>query len=151
MDNLQPVLTGLLSAVIGGSLIGLAWWFKIRRMIEGRDAEKFANDWHQQVIARQDREAERLRAEIHVLREASTMTSKRVLELELDNKVKQNVIREMVEDIRLVKRDKMTVDQLQTGSYTGTDGRTLANGGAVCGVAVLCRAAVLPLAYKPDL
>ena len=94
----------------------------IRRTEWGDKAERYANDWHQKVIERQDREAERLRAEIAALRDSATMVNKRVLELEIENKVARKVTNELVEQVRLVKRDRMDPHDLKTDVFTDSGG-----------------------------
>ena len=94
----------------------------IRRTESGDKAERYANDWHQKVIERQDREAERLRAEIAALRDSATMVNKRVLELEIENKVARKVTAELVEQVRLVKRDRMDPHDLKTNVFTDSEG-----------------------------
>lgn len=88
---------------------------KLKRDFAADGAERFANDWHQKVIQRQDTEAARLREEIAILREASTQTTRRLLEVELRERTKEKVIRDLIKDIRLVKRDEMPLEQLNTG------------------------------------
>jgi hypothetical protein len=94
----------------------------IRRTESSDKAERYANDWHQKVIERQDREAERLRAEIAALRESATMVNKRVLELELETKTARKVTRDLVEQVRLVKRDRLDPHDLQTNVFTDSGG-----------------------------
>lgn len=118
MDS-NAIVTGVVTALIAVPAAGYAAVRYMRRANAADGAERFANDWHQKVIDRQDREAERLRAEIANLSDRLTITSKRMLELELDNKIKQKVIRDIVADIRMVKRDEIPIEQLHTGSYTG--------------------------------
>jgi hypothetical protein len=91
----------------------------IRRTEASDGAERFANEWHQKVIDRQDREAERLRAEIQTMRENASIMAKRVLEVELENKVKRQALQSAIDDIRLLKRDKLTPDDLHTDVYRG--------------------------------
>ena len=115
----QAIATGLVTAAVAipAAIYGARRYINRTEAADG--AERFANDWHQKVIARQDEEMARQRAEIAIIRESSTMQSKRILELELDQKVKQKIIREIVADIRMVKRDEISLDQLQTGTYLG--------------------------------
>lgn len=94
----------------------------IRRTESSDKAERYANDWHQKVIERQDREAERLRGEIAALRDSATMVNKRVLELELETKTARKVTRDLVEQVRLVKRDKMDPHDLHTNIFTDSGG-----------------------------
>lgn len=88
---------------------------KLRRDISTDGAERFANDWHQKVIARQDQESARLRNEIGRLSETMTQSTARILELERENAVKRKVISELVEDIRAVKRGSRGPETLDTG------------------------------------
>lgn len=87
---------------------------KMRREFAADGAERFANDWHQKVIARQDQEAARQREEIHVLRETVTQTTRRLLEVEMRERVKERVIRDIIKDIRLVKKDELPIESLNT-------------------------------------
>lgn len=109
----------LLGAVGGGiaTAAGGIYYLtrKLRREFAADGAERFANDWHQKVIARQDNEAARLREEIAILREHSTQTTRRLLEVELRERAKDKVLKDIIKDIRLVKRDEMPLDQLNTG------------------------------------
>jgi hypothetical protein len=114
MDWLSLAGAALAAIATGGA--GVYYTLrKMRREFAADGAERFANDWHQKVIERQDREADRLRNEIAALRENATMTTKRLLEVELRERVKEKVIRDIIKDIRLVKRDEMPVEQLNTG------------------------------------
>jgi hypothetical protein len=117
--DLSSVATAIFTAslAIPASIYGAIRW--IRRTDAADHAERFANDWHQKVIERQDREAERLRAEIARLGELITQGHARILELERENKVKRDIIRALVNDMSLVKRDKLDPHELQTDVYRG--------------------------------
>lgn len=114
-----PTVFGTAFGAIGGGALTI-WsiWRYVKRANASDKSEKFSNDWLQEVIARQDREAERLRDEIRLAREGSTMLSKRVLELEIENKVARKVTNDLVEQVRLVKRDKLDPHDLHTNVFT---------------------------------
>ena len=88
---------------------------KLKRDFAADGAERFANDWHQKVISRQDLEMARQREEMAILREQQTQTTRRLLEVELRERTKERIIRDLVKDIRLVKKDEMPLEQLNTG------------------------------------
>lgn len=114
------IATGITTAVVS---VPLAIWGVLRHVRKTNDAdrsEKFSNDWLQKVIDRQDREAEKLRAEIQTMRENASTMAKRVLEVELENKVKRQALQSAIDDIRLLKRDKLTPDDLHTDVYRGS-------------------------------
>lgn len=91
---------------------------KLRRDFAADGAERYANDWHQKVIARQDRELERMRNDLVILRENMTQSSSRILSLENENKIKQSVINDLVHEVRLVKRGVMRPEDLNTSPPT---------------------------------
>lgn len=51
------------------------------------------------------------------INERLTIAGRRILELELENKVKRQIIAELVEDMRRVKRGNLDPDDLNTGIY----------------------------------
>ena len=115
LDGAGPLLGSAGAALLGAGSAAYYIMRKLKRDFAADGAERFANDWHQKVIQRQDTEAARLREEIAILREASTQTTRRLLEVELRERTKEKVIRDLIKDIRLVKRDEMPLEQLNTG------------------------------------
>lgn len=117
----KEVLTALGILGGGGTLVGIAWWFKVGRMIEGRGAERFANDWHQKVIERQDREAERLRAELQTVRERNESLQREVLGLrqtfDRETRVFRAVSSATARDIRLLNDGKIPEERLETSIH----------------------------------
>jgi hypothetical protein len=113
--DVGPLLGSIAAGLLGVFGGGYAIWRKINRDFAADGAERFANDWHQKVIARQDQEADRLRAEIAALRAVNTDNQRRILEVEQRERAKEKVIRDIIKDIRLVKREEITVGQLNTG------------------------------------
>jgi hypothetical protein len=103
------------TALLGAGASAYYIMRKLKRDFAADGAERFANDWHQKVIHRQDTEAARLREEIATLREQGTQTTRRLLEVELRERVKERIIRDLIKDIRLVKKDEMPLEQLNTG------------------------------------
>lgn len=90
---------------------------KLRRDFAADGAERYANDWHQKVIARQDRELERMRNDMTIIREMMTQSNARILSLENENKIKQKVINDLIHELRLVKRGVMRPEDINTGVY----------------------------------
>lgn len=111
-----PALVGAISAA------PVAVWAALRHVRKTNEADLADSDigkrW-QGIVTRQDREAERLRDEIQTMRESASLIAKRLLELELENKVKQQVMRAMLNDLAAVKRDKLDPLDLQTDIYRG--------------------------------
>lgn len=111
----QTAFGGVLAAIGGAAGAVYLGFRRIRRDFATDGAERFADHWFQKVIQRQDQEAARLREEIAILRENGTQTTKRLLEVELRERVKEKIIRDLIKDIRLVKRDEMPLEALNTG------------------------------------
>lgn len=113
--DLTAATTSLLTALV--AIPATAWLMlrKVKKDIDSDKAEHSAVEWHEKVIKRQDLEAERLRAQIESLREQGTTMHRRLLEVELREKVKEKIIKDLVRDIRLVKREDMPLDALNTG------------------------------------
>jgi hypothetical protein len=107
--------TGLATAAVAIPATIWAVLRKVRSEVSTDRAERSATDWHERVIKRQDLENDRLRSEIQVLRDAVTASNKRLLEVELREKIKERIIRDLVRDIRLVKKNGMSIDALNTG------------------------------------
>jgi hypothetical protein len=117
MDTTQVLVAALTGL---GTAAGAVYYVvrRLKREFAADGAERFANDWHQKVITRQDNEAARLREEIAILREAATQTTRRMLEMEIRERTKEKIIRDIIKDIRLVKHNEMPIEQLNTGLLT---------------------------------
>ena len=113
-------LIGTIAASVAASVTaGYYGLRKLRRDFAADGAERYANDWHQKVIARQDRELERMRDSLNSIHESITQSTARILSLENENRVKQKIIQGLIDEVRLVKRGAMKAEDINTGVYTG--------------------------------
>lgn len=64
-------------------------------------------------------EVTRLRADMGVMREMMTQANRRILELELENKVKRETIADLVSQMRKIKHGQMAPEDINTGIWTG--------------------------------
>ncbi|MBA2412833.1 MAG: hypothetical protein H0V63_08410 [Burkholderiaceae bacterium] len=114
----KEVFTALGIVGGGGSLAALAWWVKMGRTIEGRNAERSSNDWFQKVIARQDREAERQRDEMQSLRERNESLQRELLDLKnsfhRETRVFRSVSAATARDIRKINDGRIPEERLET-------------------------------------
>ncbi len=117
----KEVFTALGIVGGGGSLAALAWWVKMGRTIEGRNAERSSNDWFQKVIARQDREAERQRDEMQSLRERNESLQRELLDLKnsfhRETRVFRGTVAGIGRDIRKLNDGKIPEDRLETSIH----------------------------------
>lgn len=118
MPDILAVVTGLASA---GVAVPMTAWVVLRRIrstVESDRAERSAMEWHERVIKRQDIENDRLRMEIKSLREAVAASNKRLLEVELREKIKERVIRDLVDQIKSLQGEhvvpSITVESLKS-------------------------------------
>ncbi len=117
----KEVFTALGIVGGGGTLLGLAWWFKVGRMLEGRSAERTSNDWFQKVIARQDREAERQRDEMQGLRERNENLQRELLDLKnsfhRETRVFRGTVAGIGRDLRKLNDGKIPEERLETSIH----------------------------------
>lgn len=64
-------------------------------------------------------DVDRLRTDVQIMRETLSQANRRILELELENKVKRETIAELVEQMRRIKRGQMQPEDINTGIWTG--------------------------------
>lgn len=117
----KEIFTALALLGGGGSLAALAWWVKIGRTIEGRNAERTSNDWFQKVIARQDREAERQRDEMQTLRERNENLQRELLDLKnsfhRETRVFRGTVAGIGRDLRKLNDGKIPEERLETSIH----------------------------------
>ncbi len=117
----KEVFTALGIVGGGGSLAVLAWWVKMGRTIEGRSAARFANQWHQKVIERQDQEAARLRAELQTVRERNENLQREILDLKnsfhRETRVFRGTVASIGRDIRKLNDGKIPEERLETSIH----------------------------------
>lgn len=117
MPDLLAIITGIASA---GVAVPMTAWVVLRRIrssVAADRAERSAMEWHERVIKRQDIENDRLRMEIKALRESVASANKRLLEVELRERIKERVIRDLVEQIKTLQGEhvvpSVTVESLK--------------------------------------
>lgn len=113
------ILGTIAASMVASVTAGYYGLRKLRRDFAADGAERYANDWHQKVIARQDRELERIRNDMQVMREMMTQANARILELERENSVKRKIISEMQNELRRVKAGIVRPEEINTGIWSG--------------------------------
>lgn len=66
-------------------------------------------------------EVARLRTDMQIMRDMMTQANRRILELELENKVKREAIADLLEQVRRIKRGQMSAEDVNTGIYSDLD------------------------------
>ena len=73
----------------------------------------------QDEVGRYREEVARIRSDMQIMRETMTQANRRILELELENKVKRETIADLVAQMRRIKHGQMAPEDINTGIWTG--------------------------------
>ena len=126
-----------LGAVAGGLVTLAAAVYGVKRHMErdkrddadasllGRGKQTIFEQYDGIIVRLQDEigsyreEVARIRSDMQIMRETMTQANRRILELELENKVKRETIADLVAQMRRIKQGQMAPEDINTGIWTG--------------------------------